>query len=34
MKFIKFLFYLPLLLADPAYGLSREEREEIGIKID
>ena len=34
MKFLKFLFVLPLLLLDPAYGLSQEEAEKIGVKLD
>nr|DAV19130.1 MAG TPA: hypothetical protein [Caudoviricetes sp.] len=34
MKIIKIILTLPLLLLDPAYGLSKEDAEKIGVKLD
>ena len=34
MKLLKFLLTLPLFLADPTFGLTEKEMEEIGIKIN
>ena len=34
MKILKIILFLPFLLADPAYGLSKEEAEKIGVKLD
>lgn len=34
MKILKIILTLPLLLLDPAYGLSKEDAEKIGVKLD
>lgn len=34
MKILKIILILPLLLLDPAYGLSKEDTEKIGVKLD
>lgn len=34
MKILKFILSIPLLIADPTFGLSEKEMEEIGIKLD
>ena len=34
MKILKIILSIPLLLFDPAYGLSQEEAEKIGVKLE
>lgn len=34
MKILKIILSLSLLLLDPAYGLSQEDAEKIGVKLD